>query len=128
MSRNFDDFPSLDTKKKKKGEEPVEPTIPVFTELTATTLNLEAELLSQYNEARRLMFDAQYGTLPIPVNQRAQAVNTATSVLAALTKSQAELYSLERIKKIEACLLEVLKAFPELQDQFLVAYEAALEA
>ena len=74
------------------------------------------------------MFDAQYGTIPIPVNQRAQAVNTATTVLAALTKSQAELYSLERVKKIENCLLETLKAYPELQESFLISYEAALNA
>lgn len=124
-TKKFDDFPSL---RSDPASEPRDEVIPEFVILTPDTLNLESELLAQYNEARRLMFDAQYGTIPIPVNQRAQAVNTATTVLAALTKSQAELYSLERIKKIENCLLETLKAYPELQESFLISYEAALNA
>lgn len=124
-TKKFDDFPSL---KPDPASEPRDEVIPEFVILTPDTLNLESELLAQYNEARRLMFDAQYGEIPIPVNQRAQAVNTATTVLAALTKSQAELYSLERIKKIENCLLETLKAYPELQEAFLISYEAALNA
>lgn len=124
-TKKFDDFPSLQP---DHASEPRDEVIPEFVILTPDTLNLESELLAQYNEARRLMFDAQYGEIPIPVNQRAQAVNTATTVLAALTKSQAELYSLERIKKIENCLLETLKAYPELQEAFLISYEAALNA
>lgn len=124
-TKKFDDFPSLESDAIK---DPSDEVVPEFIILTPDKLNLESELLAQYNEARRLMFDAQYGTIPIPVNQRAQAVNTATTVLAALTKSQAELYSLERIKKIENCLLETLKAYPELQEAFLISYEAALNA
>lgn len=124
-TKKFDDFPSLQSDAIK---DPSDEVVPEFIILTPDKLNLESELLAQYNEARRLMFDAQYGTIPIPVNQRAQAVNTATTVLAALTKSQAELYSLERIKKIENCLLETLKAYPELQEAFLISYEAALNA
>lgn len=124
-TKKFDDFPSLQSDDIK---DPSDEVVPEFIILTPDKLNLESELLAQYNEARRLMFDAQYGTIPIPVNQRAQAVNTATTVLAALTKSQAELYSLERIKKIENCLLETLKAYPELQEAFLISYEAALNA
>ena len=123
------DFPSLD-KPPNKGSDfdlPYKAPAPDFIPLLAASLNLETELLSQYNEARRLIHIATYDD-EVPVNQKAQAVNTATTVLAALIKSQADLYSLERVKKIEATLLDVLKEFPDMQEPFMKAYEIALNA
>lgn len=124
----FPDFPSLSNMSKKAEAEdlPVR-VIPPYVPIVAADLNLESELLAQYNSARSLIHTATYDE-DAPLNQKAQAINTATTVLGALIRSQAELYSLERIKKIEAVLLEVLKSFPDMQTVFMEQYEAALEA
>lgn len=111
---NAEDFPSL----KSKAEEVY---IPDFVPLTSTSLNLEDELLEQYNRARKLLHDANYDE-EIPLSQKAAALNSATSIIGALIKSQAELYSLERIKKIESVLIATLKKFPDLQEEFMEAY------
>jgi hypothetical protein len=119
---NVEDFPTLS---EEGGPNIDEQYVPEFVPLTAGTLNLEAELLEQYNRARRLLHEAQYDNT-ISLNQKAAALNSATAIIGALTKNQAELYSLERIKKIEAVLIEVLKAFPDMQAEFMVKYEEAL--
>lgn len=123
------DFPTID-KPPQRGEDydlPYKVSAPAFVPLLADSLNLETEILCQYNEARRLIHTATYDD-ETPINQKAQAINSATAVLSALIKSQAELYSLERVKKIEATLLEVLKNFPDMQEEFMRAYEIALNA
>lgn len=120
---NVEDFPSLRTEKADDDKSFV--VIPEFIPLTAATLNLEVELLEQYNRARKLLHDANYDD-EIPLNQKAATINSATSIIGALIKSQAELYSLERIKKIETVLIEVLKAFPDLQEEFMTKYAEAL--
>lgn len=120
---NVEDFPSLSTSR-GKDDSPVV-IIPEFIPLTAATLNLEVELLEQYNRARKLLHEANYDD-DIPLNQKAATINSATSIIGALIKSQAELYSLERIKKIESVLIEVLKAFPDMQEEFMVKYAEAL--
>lgn len=102
---------------------PPKPPIPEF--VPPTEINLETELLAQYVRAQRLLHEASYDDT-IPLSQKAQTINSATSILGALTKSQAELYSTERIKKIERCLVETLKKFPEMQANFFALYEEAL--
>lgn len=121
----FDDFPSIDRPPTKAPDYDT-PYVPEFVPLTAITLNLEDELLEQYNRARRLLHAAQYDD-SIPLNQKATAINSATTILGALIKSQAELYSLERVKLIEAVLVATLKKFPDLQAEFLPAYEEGLK-
>lgn len=122
---NFEDFPSLDGADKR--QKPVAPKVVVpYTPLTAMNLNLETELLEQYNRARRLLHDAEYDS-DVPLNQKAQALNSATAIIGALIKSQADLYSLERIKKIETVLLDTLRAFPELQEMFMRQYTEAFK-
>lgn len=116
---NYEDFPSLSSSKHLNSAEEV--YIPDYIPLTSESLNLESELLEQYNRARKLLHDASYDS-NAPLNQKAQVINSTTSILAALIKSQAELYSLERVKRIEAALLSTLKAFPEMQEMFLAAY------
>lgn len=116
---NHPDFPSLGLEQQ---QDPLLPEYVEFVPLTAEGLNLESELLIQYNEARHMIHVANNA----PIRERTQALHAATAILAALTRSQAELYSLERIKKIESVLLEVLKEFPDLQKPFLERYEAAL--
>lgn len=117
-------FPSIAGEPEERFFEDVR--APEFVEITQENLNLETELLTQYNSARRLIHDSTYSDAEVPVNQKAQAVNAATTILASLIKSQAELYSLERVKKIESVLIAVLKDFPELQERFFESYEKAL--
>lgn len=113
---NSEDFPAL-----REKSEVNEQYIPDFIPLTAITLNLEVELLEQYNRARKLLHDANYDE-EIPLSQKAAALNSATSIIGALIKSQAELYSLERIKKIESVLIQTLKRFPDMQEEFMQVY------
>lgn len=121
---NKEDFPSLATDGPEVGFE--EPWIPPYVPLTATTLNLQEQLLAQYNRASELLHEASYNKM-VPLNQKATTINTANALLGALTKMQAELYSLERVKAIEGCLIGVLKRFPDIQEAFLVEYETALK-
>lgn len=121
---NWEDFPTLD-RPPKEGDSRV--YVPAYTPLQAEDLNLEKELLEQYNVAKRLLHDASFDET-IPLNQKAQAVNSATAIIGALIKNQAELYSLERVKKIEAVLISTLRQFPGMQESFMSAYKEALDA
>jgi hypothetical protein len=89
------------------------------------SLNIENELLEQYNRARKLLQDAEFedGT---GLNQKAQVLNSITSILAAITKMQSELYDVERVKILEGTLIDVLLEFPEVKDAFLTRYRKAL--
>lgn len=119
---NWEDFPTLD-----RGPGVGNVRIPtVYKKIQFEELDLEKELLEQYNTAKQLLHDASFDET-IPLNQKAQAVNSATAIIGALIKTQAELYSLERIKKIEAVLIATLKQFPDLQESFMTAYKEALD-
>ena len=113
------EFPSLGRSRPAYSE----PAVPAFVPVTA--INLEDELLAQYNRAQQLLHDASYNQ-GIPLNQKAQALNSATAILAALTKSQSELYSSERFKKIENILIDTLKEFTELSEAFMARYREVL--
>jgi hypothetical protein len=120
---NIEDFPSLAGEATPKDVPDI--YVPPYVELTSKSLNLQDQLLLQYNTASRLLHEAAYDR-DTPLSQKASALNSATSILGALTKMQAELYSLERIKAIEGCLISVLKEFPDVQAAFLARYEEAL--
>lgn len=120
---NREDFPSLGDNHAPRDVPDV--YVPPYVDLTSASLNLEEQLLAQYNRAGRLLHEASYDK-DTPLSQKAAALNSATTILGALTRMQAELYSLERIKAIESCLIEVLKEFPDVQAEFLKRYEEAL--
>lgn len=120
---NREDFPSLGDSHAPRDVPDV--YVPPYVDLTSASLNLEEQLLAQYNRAGRLLHEASYDK-DTPLSQKAAALNSATTILGALTRMQAELYSLERIKAIESCLIEVLKEFPDVQAEFLKRYEEAL--
>lgn len=86
-------------------------------------LDLEAELLAQYQKAQDLLADA--GNQPL--NQKAQTLNAITLILQAIIKSQQDLYNIERLKTLENTLIKVLQEFPEIKHQFLEAYEKELK-
>lgn len=118
---NFEDFPSLSREREARGEDTLDPVIPELEELTLKGLNLKVELLTQYNRTRQMLHTASYDD-KIPLNQKAQVINAASSILSQLTRSEAELHSVEEVKKIEAVLITTLKEFPELQEAFLKRY------
>lgn len=101
--------------------------VPPYKELTADTFNLNTELLEQLNVAKKLIHDASYD-LSIPLNQKAQVINSVSTIIGTFLRQQQDMYNLEQLRKMETTLLEVLKQFPDLQEPFLKAYEAALSA
>lgn len=85
-------------------------------------LDLSKELYEQYVYVKQMLTDAD----DEPLNQRAQTVNAVVGVLARITTIRTELYSAERLKKLESCLVATLKEFPEMQAHFMAAYEEAI--
>lgn len=90
-------------------------------------LNLERELVLQLITVQNL----QHITLSdenVPANQQAQTANTVAAALATLSKLQAEVYTSERVKRLEQILIESLNTLPkEAQETFLDLYEERLQ-
>jgi hypothetical protein len=88
-------------------------------------LNLEVEVLENYNLAKQFLQDIDQES--IPANQVAQVINSIASILKDLVKMQTDLYDAERVKKLEAALINTLKTLPEeQQNAFFTRYERAL--
>jgi len=86
-------------------------------------LDLEEELVIQFQQTKgllnRVMIDEG-----VPANQKAQVINSCSSVLGQITKMQTELYSAERVKALEAALIKTLLTLPEAtQIAFFAEYE-----
>lgn len=91
-------------------------------------LDMEKELLQQYNLTKRFLSDV-IGDESIPANQKAQVINSCTSILKELTATQTDLYNAERLKKMESALIQCLKELPkEAQQVFMQQYEDCLTA
>lgn len=89
-------------------------------------LNLEKELVLQLLTVQKLQREV-LAEADIPANQKAQTVNAVAANLATLAKLQTEVYTSERLKKVEQVLISVLQEMPmEQQEAFLEAYETAL--
>lgn len=97
-------------------------------------VNLEQELLLQYQKAKVLQEDANKPNADVPMNQRAQVQNSLGNLLERLGKMQIELYSSEALKRLKAAVIKVVKAQPkefqaaffELLDQEAAAVEQEL--
>ena len=64
----------------------------------------------------------------VPPNQVAQVFNTISAILKEIVKMQTELHNAERVKKLEAAMIQAIKLAPlESQQAFLVQYEAILK-
>lgn len=98
----------------------------IDAKLPATSLselNLEQELVIQFMSVKELLNDVSRDVMT-PANQKAQVINSLSSVLLQMTKSQTDLYNAERIKKIERAVIEVLgKISQKLAEEFLESYE-----
>lgn len=86
-------------------------------------LTLDKELFIQYSMAVRMMTGVENDST-IPLNQKAQLLNTITAVLSQIVKTQAELYNAENFKKLEQSLIEALKKFPDINAEFWAHYES----
>ena len=88
------------------------------------SLNLDAELYNAYAKAKNYLAIVQSDD-SVPPNQVAQVFNTISAILKEIVKLQTELYSAERVKKLEAAMIEALKntATEEVQDAFFTELE-----
>lgn len=89
-------------------------------------MNLERELTLQFRSAQALQ-NLILDDIHTAANQKAQVMNSVSSNLQSLVKMQAEYYTPERLKKIEAALVETLNTWPESQTaEFFEKYEQLL--
>lgn len=89
-------------------------------------LDLDAELYAAYAKARNYLAEVQMAG-DIPANQIAQVFNTLSGILKEIVKLQTDLYSAERVKKLEAAMIEAIKVAPkESQMIFMQRYEEIL--
>lgn len=91
-------------------------------------LNLAEELALQFKQAKSLYADVVDDD-DIAANQKSQVLNSCTTIIATITKAQAELYNAERLKKLEAAILKALKTLPkDSQEAFFELYTGYLSA
>ena len=89
-------------------------------------LDLDAELYNAYAKAKNYLADVQSDE-SIPPNQLAQLMNTISAILKEIVKMQTELHNAERVKKLEAAMIQAIKLAPlESQQAFLEEYEKIL--
>lgn len=90
-------------------------------------LDMEQELLQQYNLTKKFL-STVIDDHEVPANQKAQVINSCTSILKELTATQTNLYNAERLKKLESAVIQCLKLVPkEAQELFMQAYEDCIE-
>lgn len=90
-------------------------------------VNLIRETLLQIHRAKELQEQAGKPMSGVPMNQRAQVQNSLANLLSTLAKTQAELYSSERIKRIQQAVVKIVKTLPKKQqDTFFEMLEAEL--
>lgn len=96
----------------------------VFVERVSSIkdLNVESELLRHYYDTQDLMKKNSNQ----PLSQQVQNMNSIVNILKTITEMQVDVYNMERLKKFEGTLIEVLKEFPIIQAVFLEKYKAAL--
>lgn len=91
-------------------------------------LNLEQELVLQLLTSQQLQRDVLQDD-EIPANQRAQCLNAVAAIIAQLVKLQTEVYTSERLKRIEGYLIESLVELPKpAQEVFMARYAGGLGA
>lgn len=87
-------------------------------------MNLEHELLEQFETVKTLQNEVLIDE-SVPANQKAQVANTVASTLQQLVKAQADYYTSERFKAIEALMVKAMKLLPvEVAEKFIADYEA----
>lgn len=86
-------------------------------------LDLEEELVMHFLNLKELMTLTLYDE-DVPANQKAQIANSCAGLLQQMTKSQASIYSAEKVKRMEVALLKALHGMPQdVLEAFLDRYE-----
>ncbi len=89
-------------------------------------LKIDDELANIYAQAKNFLAQVQY--TDAPPNQVAQVINTISTILKEISKTQTDLYNAERLKRIEAATIQAIKTAPkEAQDVFFDEYERILK-
>jgi hypothetical protein len=83
--------------------------------------SLDDELENQLTTAKQLLEDAKFDET-VPLNQKAQVINSIVAIIAAINKQKAALHNLAELALIETALIETLKEFPEVRERFIEAY------
>lgn len=91
-------------------------------------ISLDRELVLQWMASNQLQNQVLQDE-NVPANQKSQVSNSTAAVLQQIARLQIEIHNSERLKRIEAILIECLQTLPtETQEAFLRAYEAELGA
>lgn len=91
-------------------------------------LNLEKETVIHFMTVKEVMNKAMDDE-DTPANQLAQLMNTCSASITQMAKIQLDLYSAERVKKIEQAVIETLKeAGDDFIEKFFDRYEELLES
>jgi len=97
------------------------PVAPSPSQNLAPQLTLDDELENQLSTAKQLLEDAKFDET-VPLNQKAQVINSIVAIIAAINKQKAALHNLAELALIESALIETLKEFPEVRERFIEAY------
>lgn len=92
---------------------------------TLESINVDSEIASLYRDAKHLLSEVS-ASADTPANQKAQVLNSVISLIERISRLRTDLYSAERMRRMEQTLIRVLRGFPQLQEEFLEAYERAL--
>ena len=102
----------------------IEPLLPATS---LQDIDLQRELVLQVSVLQQLQ-TSTHGDDTVAPNQMAQVSNSLSSALANLVRVQNNVYTSERLKKIEVILIQALNNLPlQAQEEFFAAYETALE-
>jgi len=103
---------------------PAAPVAPHNSDLGLIEVSSELALIFSSGKA---LLDSVLGDDNVPANQRAQVLNSVSSILEKITKTRTELYNAEMVRRIEQTLIKVMKDQPkEIQEAFFEQYERAL--
>lgn len=93
--------------------------------LSLENIGMEEELAIQLMQAKALYQTADEN---VPANQKAQVLNTISSIIASISKTAVEVYSVARLKKIEAAVLAAVTPLDsEAKARFFDLYKEYLE-
>lgn len=91
-------------------------------------LDLSRELVLQV-QALQALQNRVLGDDASPANQQAQVANALSSALTNLVRVQSDVFTSDRLKRIEAILIECVRELPtSVQEKFFDRYEAMLGA
>lgn len=98
----------------------------INTEGKLSDLDLDAELYAAFAQAKNLYTEVQYDDTT-KTTEKVANIKAMADILGRITSMQSAVFSLQRVKALEECLVKTLKEFPDIQDAFLTKYREALE-